>query len=217
MKKLASFLLIGVLIILTGCSTTTKVTKKNKSDHGVNLVNKGDSITVYEELLLRRLDDALIPLPEKIVFTDKASNGKGWVKIWNPNTIYLSTDRHEIPYNTPESTGYLYGVKNYKSSEIPIQTHVLAHEIGHVLGPKLDAELGRPAFGLNSNTHETQAEIIGLVLMDIAFGTTADQLGFPDVVKYEAPSIKNKSVKTLKRQYCHIIKSTWKLSKLNCN
>lgn len=218
-----TLVIIGIAtLFFVGCGNTNKVTTtQDKIDkekpHNVVLKNEGGKITPYEELLLRRLNAALIPLPDTIIFTDSDKNGKGWVKIWKPNTVYLSTDRHIIPHETPRSTGYLYGVEKYKTSNIPVQTHVLAHEIGHIIGPKLDAELGRPAFGLSANTQETQAEIIGLVLMDIAFGTTAQELGFPKVVEYEAPSIKDKSVKTLKRQYCHLIKSSFKLTKLNCN
>lgn len=186
--------------------------------HGQTVINEQDGpLTTSEHALLDSLDRHGIPTPDSIVVLADTVGTHGYVDhIGAPRTVHLTTTRMEHPdADTLEGFPYLFGVETTTYSETPAQVHILAHEIAHLLSTHLDAEMGRPALGIHLGTSEIQAEILGLVFMNLAFGMTADQLGFPTTVEY--PFIQNKSVKTLQRQYCYITKKTWSVDALDCN
>jgi len=146
-----------------------------------------------------------------------STKGRGWVKIFEPNTIYLSPKRGLPPNHTDPDYPYMMGENHAEVGTVSPQAFVLAHEMAHVLAPKLKPELGRPALGLMAGTQEIEAEIIGLVLMEIAFGSTADEFGFPDMVEYKSPNVRDKPVNRLRWQYCKIIKASFRLQTFRCN
>jgi hypothetical protein len=181
------------------------------------LNEQAGDVTISERVLLRLLDKHGIPTPDSIVVVEDTSGVLyGYVKPFTlPRTVHLTPTRLGHPdADTLGGFPYLYGRKTTTYSETPPQTHVLAHEIGHILGPILNAEMGRPALGVHTSTDEVQAEIIGLVLGNLAFDWTPDQLGFPTRIDY--PFVQDKTVKALQRQYCYIIKKTWSVEALSC-
>ncbi|MCS3661839.1 hypothetical protein, partial [Salinibacter ruber] len=61
---------------------------------------------------------------------------------------------------------------------------------------------------------EIEAEIIGMVLMNIAFGLSPEQMGLPESIEYQ--SSENKNTDRLMRRYCKTIKSTWRTIGVTC-
>lgn len=194
---------------------TTGVSVAQQEVEGV--VVKNGPLTENEEKLLRQTRERMIPLPDTIVIKNFAPNNtRGYVKIMKPHTVYLTPTRGKHPNVSTPPGPYLYGTTYSPTPSDTSFPFTLAHEMAHVLGPRLDADLGRPAFGMAAQTQETQAEIIGLVLMDLAFETTPGELGFPKKVDYPSDGIRSKPVSRLQYQYCVIIKETWRLTGLIC-
>lgn len=185
---------------------------------GTVVVEDADQLMPDERRLLKQLDRKMIPAADTIKLVDSGqNNNRGWVNRMNPSTIHLSPRRRIHADATEPKRPYFMGKDPLvPQDKVRHQTHVLAHEIAHVLAPKLKADVGRPALGLLPTTQETQAEIIGLVLMEIAFGVAPEELGFPSEISYAADAIKDKSTARLRRQYCQIIKTTWRLTGLKC-
>lgn len=185
----------------------------------VHIQETAGRLTTAEKVLLIRLHQEMIPLPDTIKVVEPPevrSHDLGWVSMWEPWTIYLTERRNDNPNVRDIPYGYLLGREPIKESPVPPQTSVLAHEIGHLLMPKVSGDLGRPAFGIQPATQEIQAEIVAYALMNIAFKTTREELGFPEMVEYAAEGLPDKSTEILRWQYCHIIKTQWTLTDLEC-
>jgi len=170
-----------------------------------------------ERRLLVALKDAGVPTPDtvKIVEHDGERKVHGYVNsLTQPNTVYLMPERREHPNASDrERFPYLYG-RDSASTEQPVEAHVLAHELSHVLGPRLKAEMGRPALGIHVSTDEVQAEILGFVLGHRALGWSYQELGYPAMIEY--PIIQNKTVPRLARVYCRMVKATWDTNGFEC-
>jgi len=175
-------------------------------------------LTTDEQVLLERLSDHGIPVPDSISIVDDTTGHLfGYVdRIRAPRTVHLTPTRMKHPNDVEMGSGfpYLFGVENVSTDGPSPQTHVLAHETAHILSVHLNPEMGRPALGFHTHSGETQADILGLVLGQMAFGWSPDDLGFPEVVKY--PLVKNKPVSLLARQYCQMVKRTWSVEEIQC-
>lgn len=181
----------------------------------VAVYEKGGELTSQEIRLLEEMDHRGIELPDSIVVL-KATHGRhGYVQpLVSKTTVHLTTLRRAYPdTELPSSFPYLMGRGDGQVSDSLFPAYVLAHEIGHVHDSKLMAEAGRPAYGLHARSHETQAEILAAVYMDMAFGVGWKDLGFPAKIDY--PLGKDKTVPRLDRQYCLMVNKTWS-AELSC-
>ncbi len=169
-------------------------------------------------MLLRRLSEKMLPLPDTIrVRTDSVHFGT-----YSPiggTVISLSRDRFRAPDSLSRSAPYLYGrvdaTESSRSGPAPRYAHTLAHELAHFLGPHLVADEPRPAWGTvrslsaSRRVQEIEAEIIAVILQEIAFGTEMSDLGYPTTVTI--PGVGDQSTSELIREYRGIIADTWRL------
>lgn len=205
MKKLFLTLLLAFLPLCAAAQPSS-----------VAVNDLGGTLSPTEKTLLARLDSAGVPVPDSIVIVADTTDGlHGWHRpLRAPNTLHLANERFTHPnVDTTERFPYLFGRKHVPPSDVPPHVHVLAHEWAHMLGPRLNVRMGRPAFGRLSSTQEVQAEILGLVLGRIAFNYDHRDLGFPSKIQY--PFDKDKLTERLRWQYCLMTQNTWDVE-MNC-
>ncbi|MCS3711612.1 hypothetical protein [Salinibacter ruber] len=192
---------------------------------GVTVVEKDDALSWSEKRFLLRMLDHSLPRPDKII-VERAPPGmgntvRGWVTFKNPRVIHLTPLRRiDLNVNSP-SWPYVMGRKEvYPNGLVTPQTFILAHELGHVIGNGFGRDAKRPALEMEkipkvvNKTYEIEAEIIGMVLMNIAFGLSPEQMGLPESIEYQ--SSENKNTDRLMRRYCKTIKSTWRTIGVTC-
>ena len=206
-------LLLTLLFVLSmGCASSNQSTVETPTDMTVN--EKAGPLFDEEKELFSALEDHGILIPDSIVVV-KDSLTHGFVKrMAAPNTIHLTTVRAEYPdAEIPRDFPYLYG-RTHKPKQGVFRKYVAAHELAHIHGPRLKAELGRPALGLDTRTDEIQSDILALVLLDLVYGLSYEDLGYPAKVDY--PHLPDKTVPTLQRKYCIIVQKTWDVEAMNC-
>lgn len=201
----AFFLFLTVAFLVAGCGSGP--------DMAVN--EKGGKLFDAEMELYADLGDMGILTPDSVVVVEDTT-AHGWIDhIGAPRTVHLSTLRGKYPTaDTPKQFPYLYG-RNRETSKEVFRAYVAAHELAHIHGPRLKAEMGRPALGVDRRTQEVQADIIALVLLHQTKGLTHKDLGYPLQIEY--PHIPNQTVPALQRQYCYIVKETWDVQEMSCN
>lgn len=217
--KIALLAVIALSLVVAEANAQLPTPSANTA--GVEVTEKADALSWSEKRFLIRLSQERIPVPERIIieYAPESMGGKvrGWVDHGERWTIHLTPLRRIDPNATPPSWPYVMGRHEvYPNGMVSPQTFVLAHEMGHMIEPHLRADLGRPALGVLVSTEEIQAEIIGLTLMQITFGISPDQLGFPEKIEYEADYVQDKKTSRLVWQYCEIIKDTWGLASVEC-
>lgn len=178
-------------------------------------VNEQEGDVFREELeVYSSLESRGIMIPDSVVVIE-ADIFHGYVdRIGAPRTVHLGTLREGYPsVDIPEGYPYLFA-RNASPDESLFRKYVAVHELAHVQAAHLNAEMGRPALGLDSKSGEVQADILALVYLNHLYGTTREDLGYPAEVNY--PMIPNKSVRSLQRLYCHIVKETWDVTRMDC-
>lgn len=208
-----------IFILLFGCSkANAQIPTPSANTAGVEVTEKVDALTWSEKDFLLRMVEVGIPVPDKIIIETGPEGVNGWVNHMEGDVIHLTPLRRSDPNAINPEWPYVMGDRKvYPNGMVRAQTFVLAHELGHLLAPHLKAELGRPALGVVTKTTELQAEIIGMVLMNIAYGVTPEQMGFPKVIEYQADHVQDKRTTQLVWRYCKIFKSTWHLPNVQCS
>lgn len=208
MRHLLSFLLLAALLV--GCTSTKEAPTLPAS---VSANEEAGPVFDTEKRLYARLDELGVLVPDSVVVV-KDTVAHGWVDHWNaPETVHLTTNRARYPdAEIPGDFPYLFGRTKMPDAKT-FRAYVAAHELAHIHGPRLKAEMGRPALGVDKRTQEVQAEILALVLMHAAYGATREDLGYPASIDY--PFIPEQPVATLQRQYCYIVNRTWQ-AELDC-
>jgi hypothetical protein len=208
----ATALLLGA--VLAGCSAPqTGSDPAPTLPQGVAVNAQAGELSPPETRLLAELNAAGIPVPDSIVIVADTL-AHGWVDPFTaPNTIHLTTERMRYPNaEIPEGFPYLLGRTQRPDAET-FRRYVLAHEIAHILAPRLEAEMGRPALGVDTRTTEVQADILARVLLRAAQEDRLAPLGYPDRVEY--PHIRSQTTDALQRQYCVIVEASWE-AELDC-
>lgn len=208
-----------IVALILGASVTGCSAPQNSTDPaatlppGVSLNAQAGSLSPAETGLLAELDDAGVPVPDSIV-TVQDTLAHGYVDPFEaPRTIHLTTERTQYPdAEIPDAFPYLFARVQRPDAET-FRRYVLAHELAHVLAPRLEAEMGRPALGVDRRTTEVQADILALVLLRAAGGETLASLGYPARVEY--PHIRSQTTRALERQYCVIVEASWE-AELDC-
>lgn len=205
--------LIIILSLAMGCSTTQKA--KVSVPDGTVINEKEGPVFNPERRLISALSEKGIMVPDSVV-TVQDTISHGYVRrIQAPNTIHLTTYREKYPsVEIVDHFPYLFGRTAQPKKKL-YRAWIAAHEIAHIHGPRLDAEMGRPALGVDVRTEEVQAEILALVYMNVAYGVTYEDLGYPASVDY--PVVPNKSTVALQRIYCHIVQETHDVQGMNCS
>jgi hypothetical protein len=202
----AAFLFIG--------AADTAWSQPAEKPAGIAVNEEGGEVFVEELRAYRALDSLGIMTPDSIVVIDDDIY-HGYVdRIGAPRTVHLGTLRAQYPdVELPDGFPYLFA-RTGKPTKKTFRRYVAVHELVHVQAAHLNAEMGRPAKGLHTESNEVQADILALVYLNHLYGTTREDLGYPAKVNY--PMIPNKSVRSLQRMYCHIVKTTWSVSEMQC-
>jgi len=199
---------------LAGCSAAQNASVPTPTlPQGVAVHAQAGELSQSETRLLAELEAAGVPVPDSIaIVADTLAHG--WVDPFTaPNTIHLTTERTRYPdAEIPDAFPYLFARTQRPDAET-FRRYVVAHELAHVLAPRLEAEMGRPALGVDTRTTEVQADILALVLLRAAGGETLASLGYPDRVEY--PHIPSQTTRALGRKYCVIVEASWE-AELDC-
>lgn len=211
MRRLGYFVLcmLAYVNLLAWQSTTTEIEGTVVQNH--------NQLRSYNEDLLHRLDSLGVPLPDSVVVTDVKNllvlrDPIGFVP-HSSRTVYLTHNEKRIDLSKTDAP-YIVGSTEITAPDSLERAFVLAHEIAHVLENQF-ADMPRPALGEppseNPPTTETEADIVGLILMHQAYGVTAPELGFPILVRYDEGL---KQVVTMRRAYCRFLNESFDLSLL---
>jgi len=217
--------LATVLLVLTGCAAASTVPDKRaaykqapreqaagkqaaKAPGEVAVNDEAGGLTSQEAYLLSGLKQAGVLLPDSISIQRLDALLGSVERIAAPRTVKLAERRTDYPdLNIPQSYPYLFGRDEKPAVESGLfGAYVLAHEIGHIHGPRLNPEMGRPALGLSPQSDEVQADILALLYMRRVFGVSREDLGYPATVSH--PHISDPAVKTLVWKYCLIVNKT---------
>lgn len=205
------------LLLLFGCSAAQKAQESQPTALEATAVNeKAGPVFDVEKRLYADLDDMGILVPDSVVVVEDTL-AHGWVShLEAPRTVHLTTRRADYPdAKIPDKFPYLFDRNTDTAPDSSIfRAYVAAHELAHIQGPRLKAEMGRPALGVDRRTQEVQADIVALVLLHQASGLTYKDLGYPARIDY--PHVPDKTVRSLQRKYCVIIRETWDVQNMDC-
>jgi hypothetical protein len=202
-------------ILVLGCASTDRAYEATAPE-GVVVNSEAGDLTDPEAYLLTVMQEKGLPIPDSISIQQFDNLLGGVNHLTAPWTVKLDSRRTRYPnIKIPRSYPYLFAQTHKPSEEKLFPAYVLAHETAHIHGPRLNPDMGRPAFGLHPESDEVQAEILALLYMRMAFGTTRRDLGYPAKVNH--PHIPDAVVNTLVWKYCVIVSKTeaWDAS-LNC-
>lgn len=170
------------------------------------IVEKDGTLTAHEKESVKKINKSVIPAPDTVAIRD-IEGFLGRIKITSPMTIELSPKRRKSTDKVRINEVYLYGQTDADSAKVPPQTHILLHEMGHIISSKLYFPI------LNRLNPEREAEIIGLVIGRMFFNIRRGNIGFPDSIQVQG---ERKSIKGLRQRYCQIIKTNWKVYDAEC-